>query len=351
MNGPESCLPKRLQDLPPRQARFCLDIERFFHESLPAWLPCGAAVLVGFSHGADSTALLLALHYLAPRLGVTVSACHLDHGLRPTSAADATRAAAFCGKLGAPCRTERADVAGLAAALGLGLEEAGRRARYEFFRAVLEETGARLVCLGHNRDDLAEDVLLRLTRGVGWPGLGGMAAADPGRALARPLLMTPRERIEEFLRELGVAWLNDQSNEQLEFARNRVRHGVLPQLTRENPDLGGAVARLWRLARLDADYWDDLAAAFFAEAGQPGPGGLVLCRERLTAAHPALRLRLLKASLDRLGPGESRADTLFELEAAFAEGRLGGVFEFPGGKRARIDAAGVSVYLAADEPA
>jgi tRNA(Ile)-lysidine synthase len=333
-------IPPRLQDLSPRQARFCLDVEAFFREIAPPELAPGAKLAVGFSHGADSTALLLALRYLAPRLDVRLIACHLDHGLRPGSAAEAAAAAGWCRNLGIAFYGERADVAALARARAVGLEEAGRLGRYAFFERVRAETGAALVCLGHHLDDLCEDVILRLVRGAGWPALGGMPAADPARALLRPLLTTPKARIEEFLRELKVAWLEDPSNAGLDFRRNRVRNAVLPQLTEENPGLGQAVLRLWRLARLDADYFDAQTAARLSV--RPGPAGAIVIGAReLAALHPALRLRLLKAALDRLGPGESRAQTLFDLDAAFEAGRVGRVFQFPGGKLARIAAQAV----------
>jgi tRNA(Ile)-lysidine synthase len=315
-------------------------VETFFREIAPPDLPPGARLAVAFSHGADSTALLLALAYLAPRLGITLLACHLDHGLRPSSAAEAGQAAAFCRNLGIACHCEREGMAGLALERGVGIEEAGRLARYAFFERVRAGSGAALVCLGHHLDDLCEDVILRLVRGAGWPALGGMPAADPARALLRPLLMTPKARIEEFLRELGVAWTQDPSNAGLDYRRNRIRNAVVPLLTEENPGLGLAVSRLWRLARLDAGYFDEAVAAHLpVESGLTG--AIVIGACELAGLHPALRLRLFKAALDRLGPGESRAETIFDLDAAFQEGRAGRVFQFPGGKLARITAEGV----------
>jgi len=130
-------------------------------------------------------------------------------------------------------------------------------------------------------------------------------------------------------------------------------------LAEENPGLGQAVSRLWRLARLDADYFEGLTAAHLAAEPDPGtrPGpepaggreragqGAIVTRAReLAGVHPALRLRLYKAALDRLGPGESRAETIFDLDEAFQEGRLGRVFQFPGGKLARITSRGVEFF-------
>jgi tRNA(Ile)-lysidine synthase TilS/MesJ len=110
-----------------------------------------------------------------------------------------------------------------------------RKARYAFFEKARIAAGAGYVAVGHTQNDLAEDVVLRLVRGCGWPALGGMPAFDPDRNLVRPLLMTSRARIAAFLAETGVRTVEDASNADPAFRRNRVRHRVLPLLLAENP--------------------------------------------------------------------------------------------------------------------
>ena len=379
-------LPLRLQDLPPPAARFCLRVGDFLTGELlrgtrpdggvpaPARMagtadaqvsPApGLSLVVGVSGGADSLCLLLVLRWLAPRLGLRLHAAVLDHGLRPESADEARAVASLCRRLGVPCSAKRADVAGCAARERCGLEDAGRRARYAFFEAERQRTGADWICTAHQADDLCEDVLLRLVRGTGWPGLGGMAALDPARRILRPLLTTERSDIDAFLADLGVQPVRDPSNADPAYRRNRLRHQVLPLLRAENPALGEAVRSLWELARCDADYWTchlDHAQAGPTEGNRPAhapaqpvatcgapradapstaaadpPQRILLPARTLCGLHRAARLRLYKRMLDRLGPGQPLAASLMDLDAAWHAGHGGAWVQFPGGKAARV---------------
>jgi len=355
-------LPLRLQDLPPRAARFCLRVADFltveleravepgvepFRTARPADAPPsgmnatdGMTLLVGVSGGADSLALLLVLRWLAPRLGLRLHAAVLDHGLRPESATEARAVSALCRRVGVPCRAENADVAALAARECCGAEDAGRRARYAFFAAERLRVGADWVCTANQSDDLCEDVLLRLVRGTGWPGLGGMPAVDPQRRILRPLLMTERQDIDAFLAELGVLPVRDPSNHDPAYRRNRLRHDVLPLLRAENPALGESVRSLWDLARCDADYWSRQLDGLHSRNGREAP--IAIPARTLRGLHRAARLRLYKRMLDRLGPGQPLAACLIALDEAWRAGRGGACVQFPGGKTARIVPMGTS---------
>ncbi|MBG3878985.1 tRNA lysidine(34) synthetase TilS, partial [Desulfovibrio oxamicus] len=283
---------------------------------------------------------------------------------RPESTGEARAVAALCRRLGVPCRMTRADVAERAMRENCGLEDAGRRARYAFFEAERQRIGADWICTAHQSDDLCEDVLLRLVRGTGWPGLGGMAAMDPARRILRPLLTTERRDIDAFLADLGVLPVRDPSNADPAYRRNRLRHQVLPLLRAENPALGEAVRTLWELARCDADYWtchlahaqaihhdgdrmDDAptlpAATCGASCTGPSsmaaaatPQRILLPGRTLRGLHRAARLRLYKRMLDRLGPGQPLAASLMDLDAAWHSGRGRACVQFPGGKTARV---------------
>ena len=167
--------PPALHDLSPAAARLCLEVERFCLRELR--LPRGAHLLLALSGGADSTALALILRVLTPRLDLTLQALSVNHGLRPEAEEDAACALTACRRLDIPCAVRLADVRALAAAEGLGLEDAGRRARYALLEEEREALGANFIALGHHAGDVSEDVLLRLTRGTGWPALGGMCAS------------------------------------------------------------------------------------------------------------------------------------------------------------------------------
>ena len=330
MTSAPADIPQTLQDLLPKWAHFCLYAGRFVEEELGIDLE-GSRVLVGLSGGVDSTALLLVLHYLSQRVGFSLGAVHLDHQLRPESPGDAAFARSLCDSLDIDCTVEERDVASLAEECGVGLEEAGREARYRLFAELRESGGYDYVALGHQLDDLSEDVLMRLIRGTGWPGLSGMAGYDPARALIRPLLLIPKSTLQAFVTHVGVGWREDATNADSSVTRNRVRNEILPLIEKENPAFWQSVARLWRIGRVEQDFWNGLESGACEN----------LDNARLKSLHKAERLHLYKACLDRLGPGQALADTLFKLDEAWREKRNTAVFQFPGDKTATITASGV----------
>lgn len=329
-----------LQELPPAQARLCLDAERFLREQA-ALEPEGLSVAAAVSGGSDSTALAVVLHCLAARLDLKLTLVHVDHGLREDSRLDRQAAEALAQRLGRPFLDERIDVAGYAQERGVGVEEAGRILRYQALERARVQSGADLAALGHHLDDQAEDVLMRLMRGAGWPGLAGMDAFDPDRRIARPLLFATKSRLQEFLRETGVSWREDPSNRDRGFLRNRVRLDVVPRILEENPNFPQAMGRLAALGRIERDFESHLAEGRLQER----ESGLFLDGRELAALHPALRLRLYKRALDRLGPGQTLLDNLLNLDAA----ATGAVVQFPGGKTAEVTREGVRFWKTGDE--
>lgn len=385
-----------LQSLPPTQAHLCLRVEQFIRQGLGSESPvdlAGTTLLVALSGGADSTALLHILHILRHRLGINLVAAHLDHALRAESAAECAHARALCDTLAIPFVSQRCDVRALAATQRCGLEEAGRNARYSFLASARVAAHAQWIATAHHRDDLTEDVLLRLVRGTGWPALGGMRALDQQRCLLRPLLLTPRAELVHFLASIGATWVEDASNQSDDFLRNRIRNQVVPLLLRENPSLTDNMADLWQLARIDEAYWDSLLPSILpnmqqeilpdtvpgmqpdmpcnmvpnrsAATPQPasrssaGPiqqcapttpcttpeqyaGGeaqsrtITLQAETLRALPTAARLRLYRQAVCALGPGQPRAQTLLALDRIWQARRGGRMVQLPGGKTAMV---------------
>ncbi|WP_309570292.1 tRNA lysidine(34) synthetase TilS [Deinococcus sp.] len=211
----------------------------------------GRRVVVGVSGGADSVALLLALH----RGGALVVAAHLDHGLRPGSAEDAAWVAALAGRLGVPFQTARVDVAAVAARRGWNVEDAARRVRYGFLGRVGRTHGADAILTAHTRRDQAETVLMRLLRGEAV--LGGIR---PERGhLRRPWLDVAREDIEAYLRAVGHDWLEDASNADPTYTRAWLRTQVMPLLTARYPGLEESLSRLARLQAQDDEALNEIA--------------------------------------------------------------------------------------------
>lgn len=328
-----------LRELTPASARLCLNVERFWLRELS--MPRGLRLLLGLSGGADSTALAVILRILSPRLKLELCALTVNHGLRAEAAEDAHCALRFCQELDIACLLREANVVALAAQKHLNLEEAARKLRYALLETARQEQRADFVVTGHHNGDLAEDILLRLARGTGWPALAGMPARDDQRRLLRPLLFTQPEDLRNLLRECGILWREDASNEDLAFARNRMRHAVLPHLREKNPALHRTLADLWRLAQWDKAYWQStLEAALSAHPWQEDDAGILLPRALLFALHPAARLRLYLQAVRRLSSdaagSQARARTLLALDQALGEGRGNTRFQLPGGVEARL---------------
>ncbi|MDQ6747707.1 MAG: tRNA lysidine(34) synthetase TilS, partial [Candidatus Dormibacteraeota bacterium] len=199
-------------------------VERLVHACrVDPILAAGAPrVVVAFSGGPDSTALLHGLRRASGRLRLELLAVHVDHGLRGAdSAADRDAAAACCAELGVPLRVVEVKPRGRS-------EGATRDARHAALEVVAAEVDAATIALGHTADDQAETVLLHLLRGSGLEGVAAMSPRE-GRRF-RPLLGVWREQVEAYCRRHGLRPVRDASNVDLGFARNRVRHELIPLL-------------------------------------------------------------------------------------------------------------------------
>src|SRR6266540_2005126 len=210
-------------------------------------------LVLAVSGGADSTALSLLLAELQDEFGLVLHVAHFDHRARPLAAAgDAAFVAELANHIGATLRVGRADAPPKN-------EDDARNSRYDFLRRVARDLGATAIATGHTRDDQAETVLLHLTRGSGLAGLAGMRPERDG--IVRPLLAIGRSDTVAVCAAAGIAPREDPTNRSLRFARNRIRHRVLPELAKLNPEIGSAIARLADAAAVVADSAADHAEA------------------------------------------------------------------------------------------
>ncbi|EIL97893.1 tRNA(Ile)-lysidine synthase [Rhodanobacter thiooxydans] len=276
-------------------------LQAHLRASLAAMPP--AALCVAFSGGPDSTALLHALTQLPEARRRGLRALHVDHGLHPDSAAWAEHCRHFCAALGLPCEVLRVQVERGA---GIGLEAAARHARHAALAAQLRDD--EYLLLGHHRDDQVETVLLKLLRGAGPEGLGGMRTLRPfGRSqLWRPLLTLSRQQLRDYVEAQRLDVIDDPSNADTSLARNRLRHEILPRLARGWPQAADSILHSAALCRAAADalrlQW---LAAFDA---LHDPASRSLDAAGWLALLPALREPLLDHWLHRQGlPAPSTA--------------------------------------------
>lgn len=264
-------------------------------------------IIVGVSGGIDSVFLLTQLH----KLGQPLTAAVFDHGLRPEAAEECAFVRTFCAEHGIPCVQGSGDVR--AAAGGKGIEETARELRYRFLFGLAEERHAAAVAVAHHANDQAETVLLHLLRGSGTDGLCGMRprtlpnAFSDSVPLIRPLLGITREEIETAVREEGLPFREDRSNNDPEYTRNRIRLGLIPALEKDyNPQIVPALCRLAETAAADREILEDiLTAAVKRTSLRFSDAGAEWDRKAYLNEHYAVRMRLLKmaiAGIDPLSP-------------------------------------------------
>ncbi len=266
----------------------------------------GQTLAVGVSGGPDSLALLHLLVRLRPEYDLDLRAAHLHHGLRASADGDAEFVSQIAKEWAVPCVVEPADVAALARANRLSIEEAGRQARYAFFTRL-----APVVAVAHNADDQAETVLMHLLRGAGIGGLRGMLPKSSGqwvvgseRIVIRPLLATPRANIEAYCAAHGLQPRIDSTNADTTFFRNRLRHELIPFLETYTPNIRELLCRTADVAAGDYELVRGVIEKSWADTLAAAPGEAVAFDLHRWRALPlALQRALLREAIARLRPG------------------------------------------------
>ena len=195
----------------------------------------GSHILVGLSGGADSVCLFFLLHELSKEMDFQVSAIHVNHMLRGESAdSDSRFVKELSEGMDIPCYCVRVPVGEMAKRDKLSLEEAGRKARYEVFYQTAKETGADMIALAHHKNDQSETMLFHLARGCGIGGLRGIRPVRKGDIeIIRPLLCVERKEIEAYLKENHISYVNDETNQENLFSRNKIRNKLIPFMEQE----------------------------------------------------------------------------------------------------------------------
>ena len=285
----------------------------------------GQKVAVAVSGGADSVCLLHVLRELAPLWDLHLSVLHLNHRLRGAeSDEDAEFVRRLAAEFGLPFTAHQADVS----TVPENLEQSAREARLSFFREAISSGAAACVATGHTRSDQAETVLFRFLRGAGTGGLSAIRPVTAG-GIVRPLLEIDRADVLQFLRDRNIAWREDSANRSLRFARNRIRHELLPQLVRDwNPGLERNLAQTADWALAEESYWDGEIGRLAESYLVLGVDSVLVETKRLRLLPLAVARRLVRRAIetvrgDLLGIGFDHVNEILQMATATeGHGRL-----------------------------
>jgi tRNA(Ile)-lysidine synthase len=310
----------------------------------------GETVVVACSGGADSSALLDILANL-PGFPLHLVAAHLNHMLRgEESDGDEQSVRAAASRYGINVEVSAVDVAALGQELRLSLEEAGREARYDFFRDITIKYSAHSIALGHHREDQAETVLMRLVRGAGGSGLAGMQPRSGN--IVRPLLQVSRDEIEAYLRKAGIGWREDRSNADTRFMRNRIRHELLPLLGTFNPEIIQALTQSAEALAADEETLGELTSLAFKRVAEPGVSSVSFDLAKLCLEPASLRKRLYRAAVGSVKGDLKRISFthLSDIERLVLSEKPNGELNLPGGIRIVRAYNSMLITVQSDEP-
>jgi tRNA(Ile)-lysidine synthase len=315
-----------------------------------------ARLLVALSGGTDSTALLLGMHELLAdnELKLQLEVAHFNHSLRgEESDKDEQFCRDLCTELSVPLHVGNGDVRELVSANGVSVEAAARELRYQFFRSTVETQKLDAVVTAHTMDDQAETVLLAMTRGAGLRGVSGMShvtergdlTVNPNKSplkVIRPLLQLRRSDTENYCIDRNVTPREDESNSDVAYARNRIRHRVFPELQQINPGVVEALSRLADIAETDIELIDELAERALLESALDGHGAL--SKSALAALSPALRSHVMRSAFARATGSTVDLDALSVTRAVEAAlKRSTGSVDLPNGARLLVDHDSITV--------
>lgn len=254
----------------------------------------GDSVVVALSGGADSVSLLCVLKELSEDLGITVSACHVNHGLRgKESDSDMNFCQQLCEQLNIELHILNTDVRSFQKKHE-SIEETARRVRYDFFAEVSD---GKKLATAHNCNDSAETVLLNMVRGTGLKGLCGI---PPVRGnIIRPIINCTRDEVEEYCKGNSLHYVTDKTNLSTDYTRNKIRHNILPGLMQINPSLLQTVSRMENNLREDNELLEALAdEALQSAKAQRGYKTAVLSQQPKPILRRAIRRMLINGGIE-----------------------------------------------------
>ena len=301
----------------------------------------GDRVLVALSGGADSVCLLVILNELKSKLNFAVSAMHINHGLREEAMNDAGYSQELCKRLGVPYYYAKIDVAAYSKERHLSTEEAGRILRYREFDRIIEKDGYNLLATAHHANDLAETMLLFLSRGTGVKGLTPISYKAGN--IIRPLLSVTKEEIVEFLKAEGIDYCVDKTNADTDYTRNYIRHEIIPRLTDINER---AVEHMAKTADIVAEAYevlDEVVDRYEETYIREDGDSYIICNEAALLKPYIYKALIHRAIVKAAHAEKDIAAVHISGVASLMDKQVGRVMDLPYSLRARREYDGVSV--------
>ena len=304
--------------------------------------PPHTTIILAVSGGADSITLLHVMAQLREQLAIHLHIATLNHGLRPDAADDVAYVQRMAKSLNVSVSAEIVDVNQLSQTLGMGIEAAGRVARYDFFARVARQIGATTIATAHHADDQTETILMHIIRGAGIQGLIGMQPKAPypdypALTLVRPLLFVRRPEIEAYCDEHQLEPRHDATNQDTVFLRNNIRHAILPRMRELNPQIDRAFAQLADIVSAEQDFMQ----TYYESSIQP----LVrvndehtrysVQRELFRSWHPAIQRRFIKEVSFKLGAEATYVHIMAAMQTAIT-GAVGAIAQLTNAVRLRV---------------
>lgn len=299
-----------------------------FREKIPLWQRGSGSeqVLVAYSGGADSTALL----DLLVKAGFPCVAAHLHHGMRAGADQEMRLCEAFANELDVPFLSGRADVPRMSRDFKIGIEEAGRKARQEFLGRCAAELGIRCIATGHTFDDHVETMLFHMARGSGLKGLGGIPYVRDN--LVRPLRGFSRLDTREYCEREGLWFHDDPANDDEALARVRIRKLIVPELRAVHPGFDASMERLSEVAREEDAFLTGVTARLLDTAEAPLNGNLgfltkdceIALRRDVMAANPSVLRRRAILLLAKFFGASLPYEGVVAIDRALESGQVGG---------------------------
>ena len=298
----------------------------------------GSSILVAVSGGADSVCLLHVLNQIKTSNNFKIYAAHLNHQIRGDEAnRDEEYVKKLCSEFGVECFTEHADIPKMALEHGMTEEEAGRAARYNFFKRICKENDIDYIATAHNKNDQAETVLMRVIRGSGLSGLRGIKYKREDGVI-RPLLDVTRADIEKYCAEAGLEYKTDSTNNDDNYTRNRIRHKLIPMIEKDfNPSIIDSLSNLANNLDDDGEFIDGYVSRLYERLRSPMPGGnfkaLHINSMKLIKSRAVLSRLIISCARDEMGQDYSLEKKHINSVLALMSDNGGAAVNLPGGLR------------------